>query len=316
MENIKQYFSGKNLILIIMSLFAVGSFSNVQSFFYIAHPSLLMSVALGLGLGSALIVMAHLLHSMDVKRKEFYIALIITVALAILSGGIQAIGYTGHLQYPFNWIVGFSLPVLGELSLSIFYSVFIFDKKRKEEELLTKAKDIDAIISRKNQELLTQAALEYDGETIKTLIKKSIYEVAEIDARFHVDKKKMESAKQKENFAKEIGLDNYKEDDSKILTLKNYQKKESTQIAVASTENEAVTIELSQPEKYNSNLTETENFLLSLFDDNNIVTTSELQSAMKDKYEMNSQSVTNIIYKLKTKGHIESPSRGKWKLVS
>lgn len=135
MNKLKRSLNAKVAGHIVMWSFAAASVANVESFFAALHPGLpVLSWGLGVALGIGLVVMAGLLSGMvwDFSDPRFQVVLIVTTGLSLLSGGIQGASYAAHMQYAvIAYIIGLSLPVVGELGVAIAVSAYSQAQRRQ-----------------------------------------------------------------------------------------------------------------------------------------------------------------------------------------
>lgn len=118
----------------VMVACAVASFDNVRSFFAAIHATGLIATGLGVAIGAALVMAAGLLSGMgnDWRNPRFQLVAAVTTLLALLSGGVQAAAYAMH---GLHWLpavgLGLSLPVVGELGVSLAVAAYEQEQKAK-----------------------------------------------------------------------------------------------------------------------------------------------------------------------------------------
>ena len=107
-------------------------------------PNLAVSWGLGIALGFALWLMAIFLSSIEEwKTKQFIIVLTITLALALISGSIQASSYQSHVSVnphvtveqrdatmSLAWWIGYAMPLIGELGVALALSAYLEYRRR------------------------------------------------------------------------------------------------------------------------------------------------------------------------------------------
>ena len=134
-NHIKRHLDVKLAGHVVMFAFALASLANVESFFANLHPGLpLLSWGLGIALGTGLLVMAGLLSGMawDWLDARFQVVATVAGCLALLSGGIQAAAYSGHMKSTIAAvIVGMALPIVGELGVALAVSAFSQAQRRQ-----------------------------------------------------------------------------------------------------------------------------------------------------------------------------------------
>lgn len=119
----------------VMTAFAAASLANVESFFAHLHPGLpALSWGLGVALGLGLVVMAGLLSGMiwNWTDSRFQVVAGTGAALALLSGGIQGAAYDAHMANSIAaYVLGLSLPVVGELGVALAVSAYTQTQRRQ-----------------------------------------------------------------------------------------------------------------------------------------------------------------------------------------
>ena len=134
----QKHFNAKLLAHIVMITFAVASYGNVEAFLFDVHHNELVSNGLGVALGAGLVTMALLLSGMPMRGRDFHLVLVVTTALALMSGGIQAASYARDMEMYWACLMGFSLPVVGELGLALAVSAY---QSAKRHERVHNAQD-------------------------------------------------------------------------------------------------------------------------------------------------------------------------------
>jgi hypothetical protein len=123
---------------IVMIACAVASYENIHGFFKVLHGSELIAVGLGVAIGAALVMAAGLLSGMAWNWRNPRLQLIagVTLALALLSGGIQGASYAQHgLWWLWAGLIGLALPVVGELGIALAVSAYEQEQKAKRAAL-------------------------------------------------------------------------------------------------------------------------------------------------------------------------------------
>lgn len=118
---------------LVMVACAVASYENIHGFFKALHDNELFAVGLGVAIGSALVMAAGLLSGMTWNwgNPRLRLIAIVTAALALLSGGVQAASYASHgLWWLWAGLLGLALPGIGELGIAI--AVSAYEKEQKE----------------------------------------------------------------------------------------------------------------------------------------------------------------------------------------
>lgn len=119
MTNIAHHITARNAATALAGVFALVSVQNVAHFFIdLQHPAS-ASWTLGIAIGVALVVMAHLLAGTDTRdRKPFLGLLSVTLILVALSGIIQGAEYEPSLGW-LGYVLAFTLAATGEIVLPL-----------------------------------------------------------------------------------------------------------------------------------------------------------------------------------------------------
>ena len=117
-----------------MIIFAAASVANIQAFFSHNGHDQYAALAIGAALGGVLVSASIMLSQIDYdnERSTFWIVATITGFIAVLSGTIQTLAYAQHITNA--WIaalLGFGLPIGGEMLLAIAASMFNLAHKRQ-----------------------------------------------------------------------------------------------------------------------------------------------------------------------------------------
>lgn len=130
----KQFsFDVRLLIHATMLSFAVASLGNVHAFFSGAgHPDE-VAWALAIALGSALVTLSIMLTHIDRETdgQAFFWLLATALLLGAISGSLQMHVYEAHL--PRNWavVLGFGIPLGGEVCLAFATSAYLKARDRE-----------------------------------------------------------------------------------------------------------------------------------------------------------------------------------------
>ena len=120
--NIRQHIKQQHAVTALAGVFALVSVQNVSHFFIsLGHPDA-ASWTLGLAIGTALVILAHLLSEIDMReRKAFAGLLTVTLILVTLSGLIQGSDYS-HKLGSMGYLLAFVLAATGEIVLPLAHS--------------------------------------------------------------------------------------------------------------------------------------------------------------------------------------------------
>lgn len=155
-ENLKSIsIKSQHLVIGLALIFSIASIQNVAHFFVGLGHDNLASWTLGLGLGVALVVLAHQLSEVDMRDKQaFYSLLSVTAFFTILSALIQGSVYSHHLGW-LGYLLAFFLIGCSELALPIATSISA-ESKRKRKIL-----DAGTLAREKGAEILV-STLDFD----------------------------------------------------------------------------------------------------------------------------------------------------------
>lgn len=123
----------KVMVHALMLVFAGASFFNVRAYFVGAGHDDYAAIALGAALGGALVIVASMLTHTDREADPdgYRVVLRVGVGLGLVSGYLQAAEYAGHLPLLPSVLLGFAIPLLGEVGLAFAYSAY---SKARERE--------------------------------------------------------------------------------------------------------------------------------------------------------------------------------------
>ena len=129
---IRQHLSNKMIVHASMAAFAVTSTMNVANFFLATHHHWLVASTAGVALGAGLMALSIYLSGQDSSdRSKFYMLLASALAMAVLSGTIQTMGYQMHkLDLFTSCLLGFG-PVL---TVEILMALSVSSAERAEKE--------------------------------------------------------------------------------------------------------------------------------------------------------------------------------------
>lgn len=112
----------QHLVTGLAGVFALVSVQNIAHFFIELHHPFIASWTLGIAIGTALVILAHLLSEVDMReRKAFFGLLSVTLILVSLSGIIQGVTYAAELG-AVGYILAFVLAATGEIVLPLAHS--------------------------------------------------------------------------------------------------------------------------------------------------------------------------------------------------
>lgn len=121
----------QHLVIGLAATFALVSVQNIAHFFIDLHHPWAASWTLGIAIGTALVILAHLLSEIDMReRKAFNGLLTVTLILVILSGIIQGVEYSRELG-AVGYLLAFTLAATGEIVLPLAHSWHSEAKRRQ-----------------------------------------------------------------------------------------------------------------------------------------------------------------------------------------
>lgn len=124
-ETIKQLIptiKSQHLVTGLAGVFALVSVQNIAHFFIELHHPFIASWTLGLAIGTALVVLAHLLSEIDMRERKAFLGLLaVTLILVTLSGIIQGVSYSNELGV-IGYVLAFTLAATGEIVLPLAHS--------------------------------------------------------------------------------------------------------------------------------------------------------------------------------------------------
>lgn len=155
-------------------LFGITSLANINAFLRSAGHDPVAAAVLSAALGAALIVVSIALTRIDwqTERGAFYALASVGTALAIISGALQSSEYSAHLHGAWPYLLGYGVPVIGEVGLSLAAALFTKAERRAELRAVN-AKIEAAIISN-----LDAAIAAFDPAGIKKRIERSLNTIA------------------------------------------------------------------------------------------------------------------------------------------
>lgn len=131
---VKQLFKFENAAHVLIVCFGFTSFSNIKTFLTHAGHDGYAAAALSMALGAALIVCSIALTKLDWQREKFTTFLLISAATALgaISGGIQSVEYTKELDGVWPYVLGYGIPLIGEVFFSLAMAQFEQSRERAQ----------------------------------------------------------------------------------------------------------------------------------------------------------------------------------------
>lgn len=167
---IKQHLTNKSVVHASMLAFAVTSTLNIAGFFRSTDHNTLVSASIGLALGGGLMAVSIYLSRQEFGRGlSFWTLLVSTMAMALLSGQIQSMGYQKHGLDLFTAnLLGFAPPIVAEVLLAL--SVSLAERTERERA----QRDSKQFIKDSVAESMTSAFRNVDASRIQKHIERQV----------------------------------------------------------------------------------------------------------------------------------------------
>lgn len=155
-------------------LFGLTSLANVNAFLRGAGHDPIAAVALSLALGAALIVISIALTQIDwqTERNTFWTLATVGGLLALISGALQSAEYATHLDGLWPYLLGYGVPCVGEIGLSLATTLYLKALRRSELRAVH-AKMESAVVA-----VLDDAIATFDPSAIKRRVERNLNTVA------------------------------------------------------------------------------------------------------------------------------------------
>lgn len=172
----------RHLIHLTLLAFAGASLGNVREFFGMAgHPDA-VAWPMAIALSSALVLLSLMLTQMDRESSGSAFGWLLLTALLLggISGSLQMHVYQQHL--PLHWAVllGFGIPTVGEVFLSISASSYI--KARRQERYRNVSLTLETAVADRLESAIAamdvEAIQRHVEQTINLLAQKAVDSVA------------------------------------------------------------------------------------------------------------------------------------------
>lgn len=133
MSSISRLFRVEKAVHGLTILFGLTSLANVEAFLRGAGHPPGASWSLAAALGAALIIVSIALTRISSSERAAFRALLtVGLALALISGALQSATYNAHLGLLWSIMLGFGVPVVGEIGLSLAAALFASAQRREE----------------------------------------------------------------------------------------------------------------------------------------------------------------------------------------
>lgn len=159
---------------VLILLFTLTSWANIRAFLIGAGHDALAAALLSGALGAALAVISLAISRLDIaiERQAFAALAIVGGGMALLSGALQAAEYSRHLGVVWAVALGFGIPVLGEIGLSLASA--LFSRAERKSDLRRINTKIEAAIVGN----LDAAIAAFDPSTIRRHVERALNVVA------------------------------------------------------------------------------------------------------------------------------------------
>lgn len=164
------------LIHLTMLAFAGASLGNVHAFFSQAgHPDGI-AWSLALALGSALVILSIMLTHIDrdADPQAFGWLLATALLLGAISGSLQMAVYQKHLPQQWAIVLGYGIPLGGEVFLAFATSAYL--KARRRERFKTMSGSIETAVA----DHLESALASFDAEVIEQQVEQTINQLVRL----------------------------------------------------------------------------------------------------------------------------------------
>jgi hypothetical protein len=172
----KFHFDVRLLVHAILVAFAVASLGNVHAFFSTAgHPNE-VAWALAIALGASLVTLSVMMTQLDRESdpQAFQWLLMTAVLLGFISGSLQMAVYRTHLPLVWAVLLGFGIPIGGEVLLS--WATAAYMKARDRERFRNMSGSIESAVA----DHLENALASFDPELIRQHVERTINQLVRL----------------------------------------------------------------------------------------------------------------------------------------
>lgn len=170
----KRHVDARLLVHATMLAFAGASLGNVHEFFRSAgHPGI-VAWPLAVALGSALVTLSIMLTHVDpaADRTAFGWLLATALLLGMISGALQQQVYRQHLEWPWAVLLGYGIPLGGEVCLAFATSAYL--KARGRERFRNVAGTVESAVA----DQLETALAAFDPALIQQHVEDTVNQLA------------------------------------------------------------------------------------------------------------------------------------------
>lgn len=172
----KTHLNMKTMVHLVMVAFAGASLGNVKAFLVGAgHPAevaWLLGGALGLALVTVSIMLTHV--NRDSDKVAFNWLLGTGVLLGVISGSLQSAEYAKHLHWAWAGVLGFGVPLGGEVGLAI--AAAGYTKARERERFRNVATVLEGAVA----DQLEAAVAEFDPAQVRKHMDRTIVNLSRL----------------------------------------------------------------------------------------------------------------------------------------
>jgi hypothetical protein len=166
----KHFFSLHTLAHGLAFAFAAGSFANIRHYLAGAGHGHEAAIIIGGSLGLSLVVSSVMLArtDRDASPKSFWSILAVGIGFGLVSGWLQTAEYAKHLAQPAAAILGYGIPLLGEVGLSLAVNEYTKGQDRE------RFRSVSQTIERAVADQLEAAVAEFDPTPIRRHVDRTL----------------------------------------------------------------------------------------------------------------------------------------------
>lgn len=156
----------------VMISFALASLGNIKTFLVDANHPVEVAWLLGIALGTSLVLISILLSETD-RRSPAWLWLAATgTSLALISGSMQAAEYSKHLSGAWPVLLGFGIPLAGEILLAL--ALAAYERSVEDRKFHTINKTIESAVAHQ----IEAAISDFDPAAIRKRINITVNDLA------------------------------------------------------------------------------------------------------------------------------------------
>lgn len=316
----------ESLSHIIPLVFCLLSLQNIQEYMYHLHPNLWLSWTAGIALGFGLLFQAWKLADMDwdTEDRGYLTVLATTVMFGLISGGIQSAAYSQFMHWFPAFLVGMSLPIVGELGIAL--SISAYAKAQREKRVANMQDDLGSEMRLQMMDAIktmNRTALQNEVETGAVAFAKALIEATNesmiAELRKNQKGKTLQKHSNTSKFAT-IEQDSDSAQQQRLITanqeLGNAESLEPNQIA-SSSEFGVVNLPAAN-EARTAKVQERQSAIMQLFRTYGQMKIEEVQKRLAEDcgIEASDRTLRIDLAKLIDDGELQQPSRGIWDVTA